>query len=391
MANISFFKQILNLIPASIIKDAVETHGSDDYSKGLTTYVQMLSMIFCQMSKSNSLREIEYGMQSSLGDWNHLGIKNIIPKRTNLAYNNQNRDHIVFRDIYLGLLEYYQRTGELSRKKFKDINRKIYILDSSMISLSLKLFNWATYQVTKGAIKLHTMLDYDGCMPSYLFIRPGKHSDISFAQNLILPKNSVIMMDRGYQDFELLYQWNTQDITFVTRLKENILHEKLRELELRPEDSPNILVDEIIRLTGEDTSKNYPLELRRLVIYDEKNKDLVEVLTNSFSWTAETISELYKARWSIEIFFRYIKQNLKIKSFLGRSENAVFTQIWTALITFLLLTILKERSKYKWHLSNLIHFIRLNLFNKFDLYEWLDNPIRKFSKKVVSDLTLFPV
>lgn len=391
MANISFFKQILNIIPAPVIKKAVDTHVSDAYSKGLTTYVQMLSMIFCQLSKSNSLREIEYGMQSTLGDWNHLGIKNIIPKRTNLAYNNQMREHVVFRDIYLGLLKHYQLTGELSRKKFKEINKKIYILDSSMITLSLKLFDWAQYQATKGAIKLHTMLDYDGCMPSYLFIRPGKQSDVSFAQNLILPKNSVIMMDRGYQDFDLFNQWNTQGITFVTRLKETVLHERVRELQLNQQDNPNILVDEIIRLTGEGGSKNYPGQLRRLVIYDEKNNDLVEILTNNFSWTAETISELYNARWSIEVFFRYIKQNLKIKSFLGRSENAVFTQIWTALITFLLLTILKNRSKYKWHLSNLIHFIRLNLFNKFDLYEWLDNPIRKFRKKVDSDIVLFPV
>ncbi len=391
MTNISFFKQILNIIPPSIIQKAVQIHGSDSYSKGLTTYVQMLSMIFCQLSKSNSLREIEYGMQSTLGDWNHLGIKSIIPKRTNLAYNNQMREHVVFRDIYLGLLKHYQMTGELSRQKFKEINKKIYILDSSMITLSLKLFDWAIYQVTKGAIKLHTMLDYDGCMPSYLFIRPGKHSDVSFAQNLILPKNSVIMIDRGYQDFDLFNQWNSQSVTFVTRLKETVRHQKVRELQLNKQDSPNILVDEIISLTGEDSSKNYPGELRRLVIYDEKNNDLVEILTNNFSWTAETISELYRARWSIEIFFRYIKQNLKIKSFLGRSENAVFTQIWTALITFLLLTILKNRSKYKWHLSNLIHFIRLNLFNKFDLYEWLDNPIRKYSKKIDSDIALFPV
>lgn len=390
MNNISFFKQILNIIPHEIIQKAVKTHQSDSYSKGLTTYVQMLSMIFCQLSKSNSLREIEYGMQSTLGDWNHLGIKSIIPKRTNLSYNNQKRDHVVFRDIYLGLLKYYQQTGELTRKKFNEINKKIYILDSSMICLSLKLFDWATYQVTKGAIKLHTMLDYDGCMPSYLFIRPGVYSDISFARNLILPKNTLIMMDRGYQDFDLFYQWHCQGVTFVTRLKGGILHEQVRELPLDQNDNENILVDEIIKLTGKDSSTNYPEELRRLVIYDEKNKDLVEVLTNNFSWTAQTISELYRARWNIETFFRYIKQNLKIKSFLGRSENAVFTQIWTALITFLLLTILKNRSKYKWHLSNLIHFIRLNLFNKFDLYEWLDNPIRKISKKVDSEIALFP-
>lgn len=390
MANISFFKQILNLIPDHIIVKNVREHNSDHYSKGITTYVQLLSMIFCQFSKSNSLREIEYGMQSTLGDWNHLGITGLIPKRTNLAYNNEKRTHEVFRDIYYSLTEYYQQTGELTRNKFKEIKQKIYILDSSMISLSLQLFDWAKYQTTKGAIKLHTMLDYDGCMPTYLFVRPGKQSDLSFGKNLLLPKNSVVMMDRGYQDFGLFYRWNLEGITFVTRLKTVISHARKREIPLSDSDSENILVDEVIEMTGDDTKRKYPGELRRVVVYDEKNKEKVEILTNNFSWTAETLSQLYRERWRIEIFFRYIKQNLKIKSFLGRSENAVFIQIWTALITFLLLKLLQNRSKFKWHMSNLIHFVRLNLFNKFHIYEWLDNPIRGQKRKQEKPPSLFP-
>jgi len=329
-------------------------------------------------------------MHSSLGDWNHLGIDRIIPKRTNLSYNNQHITHVVFRDIYLELLNHYQLDGQLSRKKFKQIKRKIYILDSTMITLCLKLFDWAKYQVTKGAIKLHTMLDYDGCMPSYLFMRPAQQSDLSFARNLVLQPHTVIMFDRGYQDFELFYQWHLQDIIFVTRLKSGILHERVRELPLTESDKDKILVDEVIQLMGKDTSVKYPKELRRVVIYDEVNNDTVEILTNNFSWTANTISELYRERWNIEKFFRYLKQNLKIKSFLGRSENAVFIQIWTALIAFLLLTLLKNRSKYKWHLSNLIHFLRLNLFNKFDLYAWLDRPIRPLLTREDYEPALFP-
>ena len=390
MVNISFYKQILNLIPSQLVINSVKKHNSDHYSKGITTYVQMVSMIFCQFSKSNSLREIEFGMHSTLGDWNHMGITKLIPKRTNLAYNNENRTHEVFRDIYYSLLEYYHGKGELQRKKFKEIKKKIYILDSTVIALSLKLFDWAKYQTTKGAIKLHTMLDYDGCLPSYIFVRPGKHSDLSFGKNLILPKNSVIMIDRGYLDFKLFNQWNLDGITFVTRLKRNINHERKREMPLLDKDSDNILVDEVIEMTGDNTKKDYPGELRRVAILDQEHNDIVEVLTNNFSWTAETISQLYKERWKIEIFFRYIKQNLKIKSFLGRSENAIFIQIWTALITFLLLNLLKNRSKYKWHLSNLVHFIRLNLFSKFNIYQWLDNPIRGMKRKTEEQLTLFP-
>jgi hypothetical protein len=390
MANISFYKQILNLIPPHIVIKSVKKYNSDHYSKGITTYVQMMSMMFCQFSKSNSLREIEFGMHSTLGDWNHLGITKLIPKRTNLAYNNENRTHEVFRDIYYSLMEYYQEKGELQRKKFKEIDKKIYILDSTVISLSMKLFDWAKYQTTKGAIKLHTMLDYDGCLPSYIFVRPGKYSDLSFAKYHTPPKNSVIMFDRGYQDYKLFYKWNLDGVTFVTRLKKEIKHTRKRELPLSDKDSDNILVDEVIELTGDKTKKNYPGELRRVAILDEKHKDIVEVLTNNFSWTAETISQLYKERWRIEIFFRYIKQNLKIKSFLGRSENAVFIQIWTALITFLLLKLLQNRSKYKWHLSNLVHFIRLNLFCKFDIYQWLDDPIRGLKKRPEPQPSLFP-
>lgn len=381
---------MMNLIPDHIIRKAVNEHKSDKYTKGMKTSVQLMSMVFCQFSKSNSLREIEFGMHSSLGDWNHLGIDKIIPKRTNLAYNNQNRGHAVFRDIYIELLKYYQQNGELSRKKFKSIKKKIYILDSTMITLCLKLYDWAKYQAQKGAIKLHTMLDYDGCMPSYLFVRPGEYSDLSFAKNLVLEPNSIIMLDRGYQDFGMFYRWNSDGVTFVTRLKSKILHDRVRELPFHPHDPEKILVDEAIQLAGKDGKEKYPDELRRVVIYDEVHKDTVEILTNNFSWTANTISELYRERWNIEKFFRYLKQNLKIKSFLGRSENAVFTQIWTALISFLLLSLLKNRSTYKWHLSNLIHFIRLNLFNRFDLYLWLDKPIRPILTKQYYEPSFFP-
>jgi hypothetical protein len=274
------------------------------------------------------------------------------------------------------LKEDLQNKGHLKRKKFKKINRKIYMLDSTVISLCLKIFDWAKYRQEKGAIKLHTLLDYDGCMPSYIFMTEGRQSDVKHAHYMTLPRKSVVVGDRGYQDFSMLNEWRKNDIYFVIRLKKSIKHEMIKELPLSEKDNNNIIKDELISLTEEETKENYPKAIRRVVIYDEKNDKIIELITNNLTWTASTIAELYKQRWMVEIFFKELKQHLKIKSFIGTNENAMWIQIWTALITLLLLRYLKELAKYNWSLSNLIAFLRMNLFVKIFLNEWLDNPFR---------------
>jgi transposase len=271
--------------------------------------------------------------------------------------------------------EFFQKDGlYLQRKKFKEISRKIYMLDSTVITLCLKVFDWATYRNQKGAIKLHTLLDYDGCLPTYVCMTAGSQSDVRHSQHMILPAHSVVVMDRGYQSFRMYWQWTERDIYFVTRLKETINYLSLEERELPNDSAGNIMKDEIIELKEEDTKKDYPDKLRRIAVYVKEQDRTIIILTNNFSWTAETVAELYKQRWSIEIFFKELKQHLKIKSFIGTNENAMWIQIWTAMITMLLLRYMREIAKYNWNLSNLVGFIRINLFVKMDLMLCLNKP-----------------
>jgi hypothetical protein len=236
------------------------------------------------------------------------------------------------------------------------------------------LFDWAKYKTAKGAVKMHTLLDYDGNLPAYINITDGKTADNKGAYDIPLLKGSVIVADRFYNDFPLLNIWDSNGVSFVVRHKENLLFKSIKENQLPENRHQHILKDEIIELTGVQSTGKYPKKLRRVTIWDDKNQQVIELITNQFNWTANTIGELYKSRWQIEIFFREIKQLLHIKSFIGTSENAVMIQIWTAMITILILKALKAMAKYGWHLSNLVAFIRLNLFVKINLQQWVDKP-----------------
>ena len=248
------------------------------------------------------------------------------------------------------------------------------MLDSTTISLCLSLFDWAKYKTHKGALKMHTLLDYDGNLPAYVHVSDGKTGDNKGAYDIPLLANSVIVADRYYNDFSLLNVWDSNQVNFVVRHKENIQFETVKELDLPENRHEHILKDELIQLTGYQSVKKYPKPMRRVAIWDEENQQTIELITNQTSWTANTISELYKIRWQIEIFLREIKQLLHIKSFIGTTQNAVMIQIWTALITILLLKFLKGIGKYDWRLSNLVAFLRLNLFVKIDLQKWLNKP-----------------
>jgi hypothetical protein len=376
MKNITIFRQILQQINRNIFHKAVQQYKTDKHSKGINSWTHLTAMLFCHLSKAQSIREITNGLLSATGNLNHLGIQGKTPSRSSLSYINEHRDWRMFREFYFMLKEDLHSKGYLKREKFKRIKRKIYMLDSTVISLCLKVFDWAKYRKQKGAIKLHTMLDYDGCMPAYLCMTAGKQADVKHAQYMLLPKKSVVVADRGYQDFSMLLDWDKNDIYFVIRLKKSINHEMIKELTLRSSDEDKILKDELIMLTEDGTKDEYPKAIRRVAVYEEENDKVIEFITNNLTWTASTIAELYKQRWRIEIFFKELKQHLKIKSFIGTNENAMWIQIWTALITLLLLRYLKEIAKYGWSLSNLIAFLRMNLFVKIMLVDWLDNPFR---------------
>lgn len=375
MSNINLFSQIISKLDRSIFKKLVKEKQTDKHAKGYDSWTHLVSMLFCQFSKSQSLRDISNGLRSATGNLNHLGV-NKAPSKSTISYQNKHRDWELFRDYYYQLQQQLTNRAGFRQKKFK-IKSKIFLLDSSTISLCLNLFDWAKYKTHKGAVKMHTLLDYDGNLPAYVNVSDGKTADNKGAYDIPLLANSVIVADRYYNDFSLLNVWDSKQVFFVIRHKENIQFKTIKELPLPENRHQNILKDELIELTGYQSKKKYPGKLRRVAIWDEKNKQVIELITNQTSWTANTISELYKSRWQIEIFFREVKQLLNIKSFIGTSQNAVMIQIWTALITILILKFLKEIAKYDWRLSNLVAFLRLNLFVKINLHKWLNDPFGK--------------
>lgn len=375
MLNITLFSQIISKLDKTRFKKLVDSHQSDKYQKGFTSWSHLVSMLFCQFANSQSVRDISNGLRSATGNLNHLGMQRA-PSKSTLSYQNKNRSWELFRDYYFVLLESLGQQAQMKRTKFK-IKSKIFLLDATTISLCLSLFDWAKYKTKKGAVKMHTLLDYDGHLPAYVNITDGKTADNKGAYDVPLLKGSVIVADRFYNDFSLLNIWDSNEVYFVVRHKSNIKFMTVKELELPENRHEHVLKDEIIELTGSNTKEKYPRKLRRVALWDDKNGQTIEVITNQMSWTASTITELYKARWEVEIFFRDIKQQLHIKSFIGTTKNAVMIQIWTALITILILKALKTQAKHSWYLSNLVAFIRLNLFVKVDLHKWLDNPFAK--------------
>lgn len=372
MTKISLFGQIIQKLNRPIFNKIVDKLKTDKHEKGFDSWSHLVSMLFCHLAKSQSLRDISNGLRSATGNLNHLG--NVTsPSKSNLGYQNKHRDWTLFKDYYFALLNQLGQQAGFKQKRFR-IKSKIFLLDASTISLCLSLFDWAKYKVKKGAVKLHTLLDYDGNLPAYVNITDGKTADNKGAYGIPLIAQSVIVADRFYNDFSLLNVWDSNDVYFVVRHKDNIQFKSIKEKELPENRHPHLLKDEIIELTGTASKKKYSKRLRRVAIWDEINEQVIEVITNNMTWCANTISELYKSRWQIEIFFREIKQLLHIKSFVGTSQNAVMIQIWTALISILILKYLRAIAKYEWYLSNLVAFLRLNIFVKIDLHQWLDKP-----------------
>jgi len=371
MSNIALFSQIISKLDRQRFNKVVRQYQTDKHCKGYNSWTHLVSMLFCQFAKSLSVRDISNGLRSATGNLNHLGIQKA-PSKSSISYQNKHRDFNIFKEFYFILLDTLSQNNR-KRVKFK-IKSKILLLDSTTVSLSLSLFDWAKYKTAKGAVKMHTLLDYDGNLPAYVNITDGKTADNKGAKDIPMHKGSVVVADRFYNDFRLLNIWDSNGVYFVVRHKENLQYTTIKENDLPENRHQNILKDELIKLKNANSNEKYPNKLRRVAVWDEKNQTTIEIITNQMSWTANTISELYKARWEIEIFFREIKQLLHIKTFIGTTENAVMIQIWTALITILILKALKTLAIYKWHMSNLVAFIRLNLFVKINLQNWLDKP-----------------
>lgn len=366
----SLFSQILSLFQRSNFARHARELKAEYHSRGFSSWDQFVAMLFCQLAQARSLREISDGLQSCEGKLKHLGLESE-PKRSTLSYANAHRPWQLFERLFYDLLA---RCQEISpRKKFRFKN-KLLTLDSTIIELCASMFDWAKWRRTKGAVKLHLLLDHDGYLPVFGHISEGKVADVTVAKSLDFPKGSVVVFDRGYNDYKLFTEWTRAGVFFVTRLKRNANASVLKQ---RPvPKGGNVLRDEIIRLREFEAGRPDLEDLRRVTVWLEDKQEELVLLTNNFQWAASTIAAIYKERWQIEQFFKTLKQQLKIKTFVGTSANAVRTQIWTALISILILRYLQFKSKFRWALSNLVALLRWNLFSYRDLWEWINKPLQ---------------
>lgn len=367
-ASCSMFSQILKLIPRIEFERMVKETGSEYASKGLSSWSQFVAMMFCQLGRAHSLREIEGGLKSCEGKLAHLGIE--APARSSLSYANTHRPWQLYERVFYRLFERVSGSMRPPRKfRFK---HKLVSLDSTVIDLCLSVFDWARFRRTKGAVKLHLVLDHDGYLPCYGVITEGNVHDVKVAWRIPFPAGTVVVDDRGYNDYRLFAYWTQTGVFFVTRMKDNAQFEVVEEHAV-PQNR-NILRDQTIRLTGVGAQDKCPHLLRRVEAVREDTGETLVFLTNHHGLGASTVAAIYKDRWQVELFFKALKQNLKIKTFVGTSPNAVKIQIWTALIAMLLLRYLQLISRFGWSLSNLVALLRMNLFTHRDLRAWLNEP-----------------
>jgi hypothetical protein len=366
----SIFSQLLQFFPRLEFQSLVREHQAERHARGFTCWQQFVAMLFCQLAYAQSLREICGGLAALEGKLRHLGIADC-PKPTTLSYANAHRPWELYRAIFEQTLARCQDEAMLrTRRKFK-FKHKLLSLDSSMVELCAETFDWARYKKTKGALKLHLVLDHDGYLPCYAVITEGKRADIKEARKISFDPGTMVVFDRGYPDYDWWLDLTRSHVDFVTRLKDNALY-GIVESRPVPEGS-NILRDEVILLTSQQEI-GPEAKLRRIEVWVEEKQETMVFVTNNLRLAARTIARIYKERWQIELFFKALKQGLKVKTFVGTSENAVQIQIWTALIAILILKYLQLKSTFGWSLSNLIAILRQQLFVPRDLWTWLNHP-----------------
>jgi Transposase DDE domain/Domain of unknown function (DUF4372) len=385
MDNTTLFSQIIRLLPKSKFTRLVAKHQTDKHCKGLDSWTHLVAMIFCQFGAKDSLRSICQGLLSATGNLVHLGIARA-PTKSGLSYNNEHRNAALFEEYFHEILALFhapkRRKGRLAR-----IKSPIKILDATVISLCIAVFDWAKYRTSKGGIKMHTLIDYDAIMPEFVSVSCANVADNVAAKQVSVPRGAVVVADRGYADGKLLVEWHKAGVFFVVRIPDTWKVEWLNQESINKDLPANSNIQKAGKVKME-SGRELPPNTRLVEVWDPVNKSRIRLLTNHSNWTAATISELYKCRWQIESLFKQIKQHLRIKSFVGTSENALRIQIWTALISILLLQYLKAMANFDWHMSNLVSFIRLNLFVKINLLKWLHEPFLPPPKKPPKSLQL---
>ena len=372
----SIFSQILQLISRLEFEAAVRKHKAEHHARGFTCWGQFIAMLFCQLGHAKSLREICGGLAASEGKLRHLG-RPQAPARATLAYANEHRPWQLYRTVFDQLLAKCQavaasQPGTRKKRKFRFTN-PLMSLDASVIDLCANMFDWAKFRLTKGAVKLHLLLDHDGYLPSFAVITEGKKHEVRVARQMRFTPGTILVFDRGYTDYEWFVHLLQQGVYFVTRLKENADYGVVEE-RMVPQRR-GVLRDQVI-FFYKLAQAGIDAYFRRIEFYDEEQERVLVFLTSPRDLAAATIAAVYKERWQIELFFRALKQSLRVKTFVGTSAQALKTQLWTALIAMLLVKYLQLKSTFGWSLSNLVALLRQQLFVYRDLWTWIENPFQ---------------
>lgn len=365
----TIFSQIMDYAPKHIFDQLVTDYKGNYRYRTFSCWDQFLSLAFAQLTYRESLRDIETCLRSNSEKLYHMGIKGNI-SRTNLARANETRDWKIFARFanYLiqEALSIYAKDDEI----YKELDNSLYALDSTTIDLCLTLFPWAKFRKNKSAIKIHTLLDIRSSIPTFIYLTSGKVHDVNILDLIPLETSAIYIIDKGYVDFGRLFKLNNNNVYFVTRAKKNLADRRIYSHNVSKFD--NIKYDQTIKLTGLKTSTLYPEQIRKIKFVDKDlNKELI-FLTNNFSLGADMIAKLYKERWKIELFFKWIKQHLRIKAFYGTSENAVKIQIYTAISVYVLIAIIKKKLKVEKTLYTILQILSINIFSKTYIIQLLN-------------------
>ena len=382
----TIFAQLMDFLPRYRFQVCVQRYGGDYKIKNFSCWKQFLCMAFAQLTYRESLRDIEATLGSVRDKLYHMGIRGRV-SRSSLAYTNENRDWRIYAD-FAQVLIHEARTLYAGDEFAVDLEQTVYALDSTTIDLCLSLFPWARFRKRKGAVKVHTLLDLRGNIPSFIKITEGNVHDLNILDDLIPEPGSIYVMDRGYLDFARLYVLHQCSAFFVIRPRKRF---KFRRLYSYPVDkSTGLKCDQTVVLTSFYPAKKYPEKLRRIRYYDSATQNNLVFLTNNFSLPALTITELYRCRWQVELFFKWIKQHLRIKAFYGTSENAVKTQIWIAISIYVLVAILKKRLKLELSLYTILQILSLTIFEKTTVLQVLTSfNYRNGQQEPCNQLNLF--
>ena len=377
----TIFGQTLQMFSRLEFQKAVEETKTEFHSRGFSSWNHFVSMLFGQLSGQDSLRGIEAGLATQAKSLYHLGVKPI--HRSTLSYANEHRSHELFKKMFEWMLSKCQPIAPQHKFRFKN---PLYSIDATVIDLCLSLFNWAKFRTTKGAIKLHVKLNHAGYLPTFAVVTTGKVHEQNIAPNIPLEKGDVVVFDRGLTNFRWYASLCNNGIYFVTRLKKNAAYRIVERRETHT--LPNISSDQIVECKGALTKEKMPYRLRRIRSKDPETGKYIVLLTNQFQWSAKTIAQVYKDRWQIELFFKSLKQQLKVKSFVGTSKNALLSQLWVALIAYLLLSYLKFKSRFGWSIYTLCSILPTNLFSRRNLWDWLNAPFHSHSLSPPESLQL---